>query len=79
MCAQVGHALHTLLARTQLQHTSGTRGPMDFVEIPSHLLEHFGRDPHVLRLLSGHAQTGERLPQAMAASLASCARVSAAR
>ena len=42
---EVGHALHSLLSRTAFQHLSGTRGPLDLVEVPSHLAERWLRAP----------------------------------
>lgn len=40
-----GHALHSLLSRTEFQHLSGTRGPLDVVELPSHVAEWWARLP----------------------------------
>lgn len=54
-----GHALHSLLSRTTYQHLSGTRGSLDFVEIPSHLLEHFARCPALLQRWGRHYKTGQ--------------------
>ena len=42
---ELGHAAHSLLSETHLQHFSGSRGAIDFVEFPSHLFEFFGTDP----------------------------------
>jgi intermediate peptidase len=51
---ELGHAMHSLLSETTLQHFSGSRGAIDFVEFPSHLFEHFTTEPECLRtLLSG--------------------------
>lgn len=36
---EVGHALHTICAKTVLHHLSGTRCKMDFAEIPSSVME----------------------------------------
>lgn len=50
---EAGHALHTLLSRTVHQHLSGTRGPLDMMEIPSHVIEAFARTPHGLAAAAG--------------------------
>ena len=47
----------------------GTRGPMDVVEIPSHLMEHLVRDGRVLHMFARHATTGESIPQAVVSTL----------
>jgi intermediate peptidase len=48
---ELGHAMHSLLSETSLQHFSGSRGAIDFVEFPSHLFEFFATDPDSLREL----------------------------
>ena len=55
-----GHALHSLLSRTTYQHLSGTRAALDFVEVPSHLLERFARDPRLLRRWGRDNRTGAK-------------------
>ncbi|GMH56106.1 hypothetical protein TrST_g3032 [Triparma strigata] len=46
---EFGHAMHSIMSRTKFQHMSGTRGPVDFVETPSHIMEYFVRDWRSLR------------------------------
>ena len=41
---------------------AGTRGPLDMIEIPSHLFEHFFRSEECVKLCSSHHVTGEALP-----------------
>ena len=60
-----GHALHSLLSKTTYQHLSGTRGPLDFVEVPSHLFEHFTTDERCLQRWARHHITGRSPPASM--------------
>ncbi|RLN02960.1 hypothetical protein BBJ28_00000930 [Nothophytophthora sp. Chile5] len=62
---EFGHAMHSLLSRTEFQHLSGTRAALDFVETPSHLFEYFAWDYRVVREFTSHYKTGEPLPMAM--------------
>ncbi|GBG34523.1 Mitochondrial intermediate peptidase, mitochondrial [Hondaea fermentalgiana] len=60
---EFGHALHSLMSRTKLQHLSGTRGELDFVETPSQLMEYFCFNSRVVRTFAFHHRTGEPIPQ----------------
>lgn len=56
---EFGHALNTILSKTEYQHLAGVRSPIDFVETPSTLMEHFCRDYRVVRTFAEHYQTKE--------------------
>jgi thimet oligopeptidase len=58
---EFGHALHALLGATKLGSFSGTRVKTDFVEMPSQMLEEWLSDPAILKQVSYHHQTGEKL------------------
>lgn len=60
---EMGHATHSMLARTKLHNLSGTRCLTDFVELPSVLMELFSVDPRVLCKIAKHHITGEHLPE----------------
>ncbi|CAI5514844.1 unnamed protein product, partial [Closterium sp. Naga37s-1] len=66
---EFGHALHSLLSRTAFQHLSGTRAALDFVEVPSNLLEYFVWDHRFLGQFAVHHSTGEPIPRSLVDSL----------
>uniref|UniRef100_K3X1H8 Peptidase M3A/M3B catalytic domain-containing protein n=1 Tax=Globisporangium ultimum (strain ATCC 200006 / CBS 805.95 / DAOM BR144) TaxID=431595 RepID=K3X1H8_GLOUD len=66
---EFGHAMHSLLSRTEFQHLSGTRAQLDFVETPSHLFEYFAWDYRFVREFARHYETNEPIPHDMMVGL----------
>jgi len=67
---EFGHTLHHLLTRVDYPSVSGINGvPWDAVELPSQFMENFAWEPDVLRMLSGHYESGEPLPDELLGKL----------
>jgi len=62
---EMGHAVHSLLSDVTYQSLAGTNVLWDFVELPSQVQENWIFTKETLDMLSGHYQTGEKLPQAL--------------
>ena len=68
---EFGHALHGMLSNVTYPLLSGTNVARDFVELPSQLFENWLEQPEVLRRFALHCETGEHLPDNLAAKVVS--------
>ena len=60
---EVGHAMHHVLTDVDVCGVAGiSRVPWDAVELPSQFMENFTWQKEVLDMISGHVETGEKLP-----------------
>lgn len=59
---EFGHSLHGLLSQCHYRSLSGTNVYLDFVELPSQLMENWILEEESLKLFARHYQTGEVIP-----------------
>ena len=59
---EMGHALHGMLANTTYPSLSGTSVFVDFLELPSQVLEKWCYEKEALDLFATHYETGEIIP-----------------
>ncbi|MAM35191.1 MAG: peptidase M3 [Micavibrio sp.] len=68
---EMGHAIHALLGRTKYPSTSGTNVLWDFVELPSQVQENWLYERETLNMVSGHYETGDKIPDDLVEKLRS--------
>ncbi|KAF4487432.1 Saccharolysin [Colletotrichum fructicola Nara gc5] len=68
---ELGHCLHDLASTCTYSRFHGTATVSDFVEAPSQMLENWFWDPKVVRSVSSHYDTGEKIPDDLVKSLIS--------
>lgn len=68
---EFGHGLHSLFGDVPYKGLRGVE--RDFVELPSQIMENWAFEPLVLATYARHYQTGEKLPEALAAKIAASA------
>ncbi len=66
---ELGHGLHGLLSQCRYRPTSGTATPIDFVELPSQIMENWALEPEVLKSYARHHKTGAPMPEALIAKI----------
>lgn len=59
---EFGHALHSLLSRVDYRSLAGTNVFLDFVELPSQILENWADEEESLKVYAFHYKTGEPIP-----------------
>jgi peptidyl-dipeptidase Dcp len=66
---ELGHGLHSLLARCRYRQSQWNRVALDFMELPSQIMENWVLEPEVLEVYARHHQTGEVIPDELIAKL----------
>lgn len=69
---EFGHALHALLAHVPYRGLADV--PLDFVELPSQIMEHWAVAPEMLALYARHYETGEPMPEELVRKIDAAAK-----
>lgn len=62
---EMGHGHHGMLSSCTYKRLAGTNVLTDFVELPSQLMEHWLKQPEVLKEFAKHYESGEVVPDAL--------------
>jgi peptidyl-dipeptidase Dcp len=68
MFHEFGHSLHGLFIEGKYDRTAGNV-PLDYVELPSQVMENWAGEPEVLKYYAKHYKTGEVIPDKLIAKI----------
>eukprot|EP00833_Pecoramyces_ruminatium_P000807 jgi/Orpsp1_1/1174839/evm.model.c7180000051613.1 len=74
---ELGHAFHQICSETKWSRFNGMNVEEDFVEGPSQMLEYFVWEPQIIKRISHHYETGEKLSDDLINSLVKTKNVNA--
>lgn len=66
---EAGHLMHLILSDVSVPSLAGTTVAWDFVELPSQIMENWCWDKSILKEMSSHYKTGEKMPDSLLDSL----------
>lgn len=75
---ELGHGIHDLAGRVKYSRFHGTSTVRDFVEAPSQMLENWCWTPSQIVSLSGHYESGEKIPKDLVEKLVATKNVNGA-
>jgi thimet oligopeptidase len=75
---EFGHAIHAVMGRTSFASTAGTSVKVDFVELPSQMLEEWLWEPSILKMVSKHYLTKEPLSEELIENIIKTRKVGSA-
>lgn len=68
---EFGHVMHSICSNSAYHRLNWTWTAVehDFLEVPSKMFENWLQEPHILKQISGHFETGEPIPDELVKNL----------
>lgn len=73
---EFGHAMHCILSKSPLAQLSSFSTPIDFIEMPSQMLEYWCYDKEIIQRMSCHIKTKQPIPESVVLTLKKISKLS---